>query len=358
MGSDGLRDNRIIPALTGVRAIAAYAVFVHHYNPAPAGTFLNRLFDQGYTGISLFFVLSGFLIHHRYANHVLTNQTWSWRSYARNRFDRIYPLYAVVLAGTAVGLWLAGRPMDGGIFGLDMLLLQGFFNEYKFSGVQQSWTLTVEACFYVSAPLLIVAGQRWGWLLLATGLTGLGILLWAGLCYAGWSLHGFLGTLPFVLFYTFFGRAFEFIIGMALAQRWSRGTFVRAHYRTALGLLIMGGCIFWQAYVPGALTGVNALIWCEVLVYNYLLPLGIAVFFAGLLQEKTHIRRLLAQPFMQALGHSSYAFYLIHIGVLSKLVQKTGFVNSSGLLFVVLLPVAHGLYVWVEKPLQKYARSR
>ena len=69
---------RMIPALTGLRAVAAYAVFLHHYNPAPAGTFGYRLFAQGYVGVSIFFVLSGFLIHYRYANNVLTGRAWSW----------------------------------------------------------------------------------------------------------------------------------------------------------------------------------------------------------------------------------------------------------------------------------------
>jgi peptidoglycan/LPS O-acetylase OafA/YrhL len=357
MGPEEQQSNRPIPALTGMRAIAAYAVFVHHYNPAPADTFVHRLLNQGYIGVSVFFVLSGFLIHYRYANHALTNQGWSWQSYARNRFARVYPLYAVVLAGTAAGLWLLGRPMSGAAFGLNLFLLQGFFNDYKFSGIQQSWTLTVEACFYASAPFLFVALRRWGWLRLTTGLTGLGILTWVVVQGAGWPVHGFFGTLPFVLFYTFPGRAFEFIIGMVLAQCCSQGRLPQLRYPTALGLLVMGLCILWQSYSTGAFTDTNLLVWSEVILYNYSLPVGIALFFAGLLLEKTFISRLLGQPLLQALGKSSYAFYLIHIGVLSRLVQKTGLANSAWVLFLVLVVLAHGLYVLVEKPLQRYFRS-
>ena len=351
------RTTPSLPALTGIRAIAAYAVFIHHYNPASAGTFLHQFLNQGYIGVSVFFVLSGFLIQYRYANRVLTNQVWSWRTYARNRFARVYPLYAVVLASTATGVWLMGRPMDGAVLGLDLFLIQGFFDDYKFSGIQQSWTLTVEACFYALAPLLFVALQRWGWLLLTAGLTGLGVLLWAVLNGTGWHLHGLFGKLPFVLFYTFLGRVFEFIIGMCLAQHWSQGRLTRPRFATAIGLLFMGICISWQAYITGNSNDTNLLTGSEFIVYNYLLPVGIALFFAGLLGEKTRIRNLLGHPFLQALGHSSYAFYLIHIGILSRLIQKTGLVNSKWLLFGVLLILAHGLYLWVEKPLQRYLRN-
>lgn len=352
---------RPIPALTGLRAVAAYAVFLHHYNPAPAGTFAYRLFAQGYVGVSVFFVLSGFLIHYRYADEVLTGRDGSWRAYGQNRFARIFPLYALVLmltVGVSVGM---GRAMNWPLFGLNLSLLKGFFDDYKFSGIAQSWSLTVEACFYLSAPLLFVLLRRWGTLLLTIALTSFGVLIWATLSRGNGpvdSTGGFFGSLPFVLFYTFFGRAFEFVLGMALVRRWQRGRLPQFRFATVGGILLMGGCIGWQACVPALTTHADLLLWSEVGAYNYALPIGIVLFFTGLLREKTVLSGLLTQPILQALGRSSYAFYLIHVGVLPKLLQKTGLAHTGWLLFGLLIVTAHGLYRWVEKPLHKQLRSR
>ena len=351
---------RPIPALTGLRAAAAYAVFLHHYNPAPPDTFANRLFAQGYIGVSIFFVLSGFLIQYRYAGEGLMSGAWLWRPYLQNRFARIFPLYALLLTGTTVVAVMMDRTMNWPLFGLNLTLLKGFFDQYTFSGIAQSWSLTVEACFYAMAPLLFVALRRWGALSLAAGLTGIGISIWAILHQmdiTGGVTGGFFGSLPFVLFYTFFGRAFEFLLGMALARRWQQGRLPRFRFATVTGLVLVGTCVGWQAFVLTATTHANTLFWSEVGVYNYGLPIGIGILFAGLLRERTVLSRLLAQPIMQALGRSSYAFYLIHIGLLPRLLQKAGLADTAWLLFCLLIPIAHGLYAWVEKPLNRWFRS-
>lgn len=351
---------RTIPALTGLRAVAAWAVFLHHYNPAPAGTFAYRLFAQGYVGVSVFFVLSGFLIQYRYADKVLTGCAWSWRAYARNRLARIFPLYVLVLMLTVAVNVGMGRAMNWPLFGLNLTLLKGLFDDYKFSGVAQSWSLTVEVCFYTLAPLLFVCLRRWGAFFLTATLTGLGVLLWAILTQtngAADSTGGFFGNLPFVLFYTFFGRAFEFVLGMVLAQCWQQERWPRLPFATVTGLALMGGCIGWQTCVLTITTNADALFWSEVGVYNYLLPVGIVLLLAGLIRERTVLGRLLAQPILQALGRSSYAFYLIHVGILPKLLQKTGLADAGWALFGWLMLIAYGLYEWVENPLNRWLRS-
>ena len=60
-------NKEIFPSLTGIRAIAAYMVFIHHYNTF-ANKGLHDFFGEFHIGVTLFFVLSGFLIAHRYYN--------------------------------------------------------------------------------------------------------------------------------------------------------------------------------------------------------------------------------------------------------------------------------------------------
>lgn len=339
-----------IPALTGLRAIAAYLVFLHHYNPAAPDTFVHRLLAQGYVGVSLFFVLSGFLIYHRYAPVHLANANWSWRTYLRNRFARVYPLYAVLLLLTAGANWAIGRPMSGPELILNATLLKGFFEDYTFSGIAQSWSLTVEACFYGLAPLLFVTGRRLGPLLPTAGLVAVGGLLWATVGALAW--HGLFGSLSFVLFYTFFGRSFEFMAGMWLARQWHENRLPSARYATVWGLLIAGSCIVGQTILLSSTTDATVLRWGEFIGYNLVLPLGLTSLLLGLLREATVLRRVLAQSVMQALGRSSYAFYLIHVGVVAKGLQAAG-LTHRGWLFGALVVLAHGLYLTIESPLHR-----
>ena len=346
---------RYVPAFTGIRAVAAYLVFLHHHNPASVGTFAYGLFAQGYIGVSIFFVLSGFMIYHRYADTYFTRKNWSWRIYLQNRFARIFPLYALLLLVTVGMNSMLKHPMNLAIVGLNVTLLKGFFDIYKFSGIPQSWSLTVEACFYLLAPFLFICLRRWGAFRLTTALLCTGLFLWATIGHL--QLYGLFGSLPFLLFYTFFGRSFEFVMGMWLAQRWHTNQLPTYRFATFGGLFTIGVCVLWQTSVAQFAINPVRLFWSEVLAYNYLLPVGIGLFFMGLLDQRSICRQLLSQPIIQALGHSSYAFYLIHIGIVANGLQKYG-VTNSGLLFGSLVLIACGLYATIEKPLQHYLRSR
>lgn len=348
------QPGRYVASLTGLRAIAAYLVYLHHTNPASPGTVAHRVFDQGYIGVAVFFVLSGFLIYHRYADTYLGRQNWSWRRYGQNRFARIYPLYALLLLLTAgVTAW-RGHPMYLPVFGLNLTLLKGFFNDYVFSGIAQSWSLTVEVCFYLMAPFLFVGLKRWGPFWLAAGLVGTGIVLWATVGQLAY--HGLVGTLPFVLFYTFFGRGFEFVVGLWLARRWHQNRLPAVRYPILAGGGTLLGCVGWQAGLPYFTVNPMPLLWSEMLVYNTLLPIGIGLFFLGLLTQPSLAGRLLAHPLMLALGRSSYAFYLIHTGVAASALQRIGIVHN-GLRFILLVIAAYSLYFLIEKPAQRLLRS-
>ena len=82
-------------ALTGIRAIAAYMVFFHHYNPFVKfiySYFIYSNINEFHIGVTLFFVLSGFLISFKYLN----NNDFNYTKYFINRFSRIYPIYFIL----------------------------------------------------------------------------------------------------------------------------------------------------------------------------------------------------------------------------------------------------------------------
>jgi peptidoglycan/LPS O-acetylase OafA/YrhL len=158
------------------------------------------------------------------------------RRYLQNRVARIYPLYFLLTALAIGGGWLGWpgfptAPVEAGTAALtatqnnlllaflNLTLLKGFFKTYFISGIFQSWSLTVEECFYLAAPLVLLAARnRWKWLVLFSLLVlGMG---WALVWLSSMSpvyLYGFMGSVKFMLNWTFFGRVTEFALGMALA---------------------------------------------------------------------------------------------------------------------------------------------
>ncbi len=142
---------RTIPALTGLRAVAAGMVFFGHM--------ITRHFDvvpdvlhYGWTGVDVFFALSGFLFTHQYAD-ALVERRFSWATYLKRRLIRIYPVTAlIVLVSVATRWWT----FDWRNVLLHVTLLHGWFPWYRMQLNAPMWTLTVEEGYYLMAPLLIL----------------------------------------------------------------------------------------------------------------------------------------------------------------------------------------------------------
>lgn len=151
--------SRMIPGLDGLRAIAFLLVFAFHTN----------YFQMGWTGVSLFFVLSGFLITGILLDMKkgLTAGQYFFKFYGR-RFLRIFPLYYFYLILIALlTTWLISirfRPNYMQIV-LDQIWYAVFY-VYDFffatAAFQKSyfldhfWSLSVEEQFYIFWPLLIL----------------------------------------------------------------------------------------------------------------------------------------------------------------------------------------------------------
>src|SRR5205814_8762789 len=97
--------NREIKSLTSLRAIAAALVFFYHFiylrNQVPARNPLQAMIQNGFIGVTVFFVLSGFVLTLRYYRDI-DGKTFRWGGYIRRRVARIYPIYFFILAGIAL----------------------------------------------------------------------------------------------------------------------------------------------------------------------------------------------------------------------------------------------------------------
>ena len=166
---DDTKQKNSIPALDGIRAIACLTVVFFHINlmtaesvrwiPPHANRLLSSVALAGASGVTLFFILSGFLLFLPYAKVLLFEGTWpsAWRFYWRRAF-RIIPAYYVSL----FLLIMIVHPEYLNISHLkDVALFLIFFMDSTKSTYLQIngpfWTLAVEWQYYLLLPLLALA---------------------------------------------------------------------------------------------------------------------------------------------------------------------------------------------------------
>ncbi len=336
-------------------------VFLHHFNPFKAiwvGNFVHDFIGEFHVGVTVFFVLSGFLICYRYYDDVASHQN-KIKPYFINRFARIYPMYFILTIISFLPFICHCIFSDNAtVFFLNLTFLRGFFDEYKFTGIPGGWSLTVEEMFYFLFPVFIIASRKikliyQPLLLIATGLL---------LCqiFTAISFHVFFSSRKFLFEFTFFGRCIEFFAGMALAlifksEKNNINTKI-GYSKTFIGILCMIACISllvinrWNFQEDSA-----EFLFFETLINNIILPVGIVVFFYGLLTEQSFVRKLLSSfPFI-LLGKSSYVFYLIHNGFLFSFFYLTLHLNLP-IIFILLQCIAIALYFLAEQPVNKMIR--
>lgn len=350
------QNTAYFPALTGIRAIAAYMVFIHHYIPEYAGKLnpiLYGILNELHIGVTVFFVLSGFLI----ANAYLHNNTASFYTYMVKRFARIYPSFIILTVLSLIvkyGLWHI--PAD--VFITNITLIKGYFKQFKFSGIAQTWSLTVEETFYLSAPfsfMLIRKSYKFLFILpFVIILIGMGLVI----AFGNYDYYGFMRSYNHLFNYTYFGRPFEFFCGIALCYYMKNFGIPRIKLNmTYAGIVFMILCLlciylFKTDQVPYGIHTVQGM-----MVNNILLPVfGISFLFAGLVHEKTWISQILGSKTFIILGKSSYIFYLLHTGVLTDwLMNLIGYSTTHVMFtFVIVNGASVLLYYVLEKPLNSY----
>ncbi|WP_439329408.1 acyltransferase family protein, partial [Corallococcus sicarius] len=146
-----------------LRAVAILSVLAFH---APANarealpSWVRLGFSQGWVGVDLFFVLSGYLIGRQvFGPEEPGGFGANLRAFWTKRWMRTLPLYFIVLAAYALKPWMFGTPFVGGGWHY-ALFLQNFTDLRDF---EQSWSLCVEEHFYLLLPLAAfgLGGRRW-----------------------------------------------------------------------------------------------------------------------------------------------------------------------------------------------------
>jgi peptidoglycan/LPS O-acetylase OafA/YrhL len=155
---------RHIAYIDGLRAVAVLAVIAYHLNPS--------WLPGGFTGVDVFFVISGFVVSASLANFDKPG-LWTYLTYFYSRrLRRIAPALVVCLLVTAVGTalfvpaaWLSNTNDGTGLrafVGLSNFWLADTSGEYfspktEFNPYTHTWSLGVEEQFYLVFPVLFFA---------------------------------------------------------------------------------------------------------------------------------------------------------------------------------------------------------
>jgi peptidoglycan/LPS O-acetylase OafA/YrhL len=347
-------SHKQLKPLTGVRFMLASFIFIYHYQPFAWNKVVSGIVNEMYIGVQMFFVLSGFLIAYNYYEKPLTRVFW--KEYLGKRFARIYPVFFLLTTIFFLHRYLRMTRETGIVteYFMNISLLKGFTSKYFYTGLFQSWSLTVEEVFYLIAPLIFLIYKRTK-LLWSQVVVLLLIGFFLVLFFSAFPFEGFFPSVNFMLTRTFFGHCFEFILGVKLMlffksrfKKWRSDLFPILTYGSFIGLI----AVLYSMYLVRdhyQLAHANENL-PGIILANIILPLCAATLFLGLITETSIFQKFFSSRVLILLGRSSYIFYLIHAGLFAEAVIKftTKNVVISFLLLQLISVVA---FLAFEKPL-------
>lgn len=355
---------RQLDALTSLRFFAAFYVLLFHNYLIFFGVDRSSPIYFGFSGVTFFFVLSGFILAHNYSSVDFRNKS-NLRRYLRARIARIYPVYLLSLgAGLPFfvsKLGLLKLSLYKVLFALSALLapfaLQAWVPGAACAINCPSWSISTEWFFYLVFPLVLhlILRSPLVWLS-ATVLCSL--VLWLFLdsfwqwLVSGTSLlvppgtdHRALVMSQFVKFFPIW-RLPEFVLGITVYALW-----VRWQYKDMVNQFLVASLIgailiyvFSDRIGETAINnGLSAIVWVPLILAAANLSHG-----------------FLHWPAMVFLGRISFSLYLLHVPVtmavsrLNSRALDSGLALDGGEAFFVASVVAMGIsaavFIWVEEP--------
>lgn len=392
-----------IPALTGLRFFAAAFVCVAHTMPyvvPGSNVTIQRLAAEGMT---LFFVLSGFVIHYNYSANLLGNPAVGIYNFFVSRFARLYPLYFLCLCLDLIKNYgystLPKISYEAIPFYLTMT--QSWFYKtlgehsliYQF-GLMPSvaWSVSTEWFFYVIYPFVCYALMKF------TNIKVRGSLL-MGLCLimplmiytvfmhqqaidefavsqfgalAG-AAHHQDSFYRWIVYFSPYSRISEFLVGCLTAAIYMQVARYRPTEREErIGLIVLICAIIsvvlihhFMFHPPTFLPG---LAWIPILHECFGFAPSVAIIIFCSARYHNFISRFLCNPTILLGGEISYSMYLLHLPIAeafsrdaapaSSLIIELADLSRLFIAMIAILGAAMITYRCIEVPARRFLRNQ
>jgi peptidoglycan/LPS O-acetylase OafA/YrhL len=348
----------MLKPLTSLRFLAAAGVLFAHFGYS---------YNTGGIGVSFFFVLSGFILAHKYGPVITTWDKQTALKILVLRVARIYPVHLATLLITLPLVLLFGPRYSMFDTIANTLLLQSWYpngeNLFSFNGV--SWTLSNELYFYLSLPIALLAlnwlglGRSYKKCLL-TALVAIVLLLVFSVAF-GSNLKLYSLSWWFLIASPFY-RWLEFAIGLATGFLFNS---IRTRPSELGGLTmtiveIASIAVFACAYALHA-QFFKHYRWNDGLYFDW----AVASMILAFSFQRGFISRLLSNKVLMHLGEISFSLYMIHqpvIGYFEHFIHPLIYVSTSlkqtawqvGA-SIAMVACADLLYRLVERPARDFA---
>jgi peptidoglycan/LPS O-acetylase OafA/YrhL len=361
-------QNQIRKEIQFLRAVAVTLVVLSHLGIG--------MFNGGFVGVDMFFVVSGFVIGLTMINEQVTTGKVSFKRFFERRFFRIFPPLSFMVAVMTVYAYFVvpftkaqdffiqqarAALFSYGNFFFMFRKLNYFVQSGDITFFLHTWSLGVEEQFYIALPIVLgvlaLIGRRfdaahririWTIGFVVLGLASAFTMYGASNESFGWFTPSFRQEF---LFYSPFTRAWEFFLGLLVAIAVLRYEQGRKFLGSAMRTVLSAFSILVIVYVLVTRVDGNG----SQIPASALTALATGLLIFSLSGSKLDVQKFFGIGVFQAVGNSSYSIYLWHwigVSISLDLMRPDSSLDKSLLVAASMLPAVIS-YRYIEQPFRK-----